>query len=103
MKKKRIKKQKTKNQPKLQPKLHVVERPDRPVLRFTPYAWAKLYWFCHHGETEIGGFGVAATNDLLLIEDFVTVQQTVSCVSVSFADDAVAGLCPGHLRVDPHR
>lgn len=62
----------------------------RPVLRFSPYAWAKLQWFCHHGDTEIGGFGITAEDDLLLIQDFVTVRQRVSSVSVSFDDEAVA-------------
>ena len=67
---------------------------DEPAtaLRFTSYAWAKLHWFCHHGETEIGGFGVSLNNDLLLIEDFVTVAQSVSAVHVSFDDNAVADL-----------
>ena len=63
---------------------------DESVLRFTPYAWAKLQWFCHCGDTEIGGFGVTPADDLLLIVDFVTVKQSVSCVSVSFNDEAVA-------------
>ncbi|MCC6681646.1 MAG: hypothetical protein IT445_12155 [Phycisphaeraceae bacterium] len=65
-------------------------RPRKPLLRFTPYAWAKLQWFCHRGETEIGGFGVSAVDDLLLLEDFVTVKQDVTCVSVKFDDEAVA-------------
>ena len=67
------------------------ERGERkPELRFTPYAWAKLQYFCHRGETEIGGFGVTAADDPLLIEDFVTVKQEVSVVSVAFDDEAVA-------------
>ncbi len=61
-----------------------------PVLRFTPTAWAKLLHFRDHGETEIGGFGISAANDLLLMEDFVTVKQDVTIASVSFDDDAVA-------------
>lgn len=63
-----------------------------PALRFTPYAWAKLQWFCHHGDTEIGGFGITPGSDdqLLLIEDFVTVKQDVTVASVSFDDEAVA-------------
>ena len=65
-----------------------------PVLRFTPYAWAKLHWFCHHGapgsETEIGGFGVTSPEDPLLVVDFVTVRQATTCVSISFDDEAVA-------------
>jgi hypothetical protein len=65
-------------------------RPRRPVLRFTPTAWAKLEFFRDHGATEIGGFGVTAPHDLLLIEDFVTVRQATTCVSVAFDDAAVA-------------
>lgn len=73
-----------------------------PVLRFTPTAWAKLIWFRDHGDTEIGGFGIAAPvsgaesensrsqDDPLLIREFVTVTQKVSAVSVAFDDEAVA-------------
>ncbi|MHB1156042.1 MAG: hypothetical protein ACYC26_04295 [Phycisphaerales bacterium] len=61
-----------------------------PVLRFTPYSWAKLQWFCHRGDTEIGGFAVTAPDDLLLVEDFLTVKQTCSIVTVAFNDLAVA-------------
>jgi len=65
-------------------------RPRQPVLRFTPYAWAKLQWFCFCGDTEIGGFGVAADpQQPLLISDFVTVAQKVTAASVSFDDTAV--------------
>ena len=64
--------------------------PIQPVLRFSPTAWAKLQFFCHHGETEIGGFGVAAQDDLLRVEEFVTVKQATIAVSVAFDDAAVA-------------
>jgi proteasome lid subunit RPN8/RPN11 len=47
-------------------------------------------YFLHAGETEVGGFGVAAEHDLLYVQDFVTLKQRTSCVSVEFADDAVA-------------
>jgi hypothetical protein len=67
------------------------------VLRFTPWAWAKLHYFCHFGDTEIGGFGVGRTDNLLMIEDFVTVRQRVSAVSVAFEDDAVADLFEAHV------
>jgi proteasome lid subunit RPN8/RPN11 len=46
--------------------------------------------FCHAGETEIGGFGISSADDPLRIEEFVTVRQKVSPVTVSFDDDAVA-------------
>ncbi len=40
-----------------------------PVLRFSPTAWAKLLFLRDSGETEVGGFGIAASDDLLLVED----------------------------------
>ena len=65
--------------------------PDQSVLRFTPTAWAKLHYFCHAGETEIGGFGVASDpKNLLKVDDFITVKQSTSCVSVVFDDLSVA-------------
>src|SRR4051794_34627139 len=65
-------------------------RDDEPVLTFSPLAWLKLQYFCHAGESEIGGFGISSADDLLYIEDFVTVKQTTSMATVEFADDAVA-------------
>lgn len=62
------------------------------VLRFTPSAWAKLYYFCHAGDTEIGGFGLTDPDDPLLVTDFLTVRQSVTAVSVEFEDQAVADL-----------
>jgi len=61
-----------------------------PVLRFTPTAWAKLLFFCHRGDTEIGGFGVTGSEDLLRIEAFETIEQVTTAVSVAFDDAAVA-------------
>lgn len=62
------------------------------ALRFTPYAWAKLQYFCHAGDTEIGGFGLSDPDDPLRVIDLLTVKQSVSSVSVEFDDDAVAEL-----------
>ena len=53
-----------------------------PCLKFSPLAWLKLQYFCHAGDTEIGGFGVAADDDPLYVEDFVTVRQHVDRKSV---------------------
>ena len=66
------------------------KEPPRPVLRFTPTAWAKLLFFRDCGDTEVGGFGITAKDNLLLVEDFATVRQKVGVVSVSFDDEAVA-------------
>lgn len=63
---------------------------ERPALRFSPYAWAKLLYFRDKGDTEIGGFGVTEPDDLLYVSDFVTVKQSVTSISVSFDDNAVA-------------
>ena len=61
-----------------------------PVLRFSPTAWAKLLYFRDKGETEIGGFGVTDAKNPLLVQEFMTVEQRVTSVSVSFDDEAVA-------------
>ena len=63
-----------------------------PHLRFSPTAWAKLLYFRDRGESEIGGFGITLAEDLLYVEDFVTVKQQVSIASVLFEDEAVADL-----------
>lgn len=42
------------------------------------------------GDTEIGGFGIAHAEDLLLIEDIQTVTQKATEVTVAFDDSAVA-------------
>ena len=67
-------------------------RPNRPatVLRFSPYAWAKLLFLRDAGETEIGGFGIAPHDDLLFVEDVQLVQQTCTWISADFDDQSVA-------------
>jgi len=62
----------------------------RPTLRFSPYAWAKLLFLRDRGETEVGGFGVSAEDDLLLVEDVRLIGQQTTTVSVEFDDEAVA-------------
>jgi hypothetical protein len=42
------------------------------------------------GSTEVGGFGVAATEDPLLVTDLALVEQHCSIVTVAFDDVAVA-------------
>ena len=61
-----------------------------PVLRFSPYAWSKLLFLRDFGDTEVGGFGVAAADDPLWIGDFRLVRQSCTMTSVKFLDDAVA-------------
>ena len=62
----------------------------KPVLRYTPWAWAKLVYLRDLGNTEIGGFGITPADDLLLVEDVVLVPQRCSAITVVFDDDAVA-------------
>ena len=62
----------------------------QPCLTFAPWAWLKLQYFCHAGPTEVGGFGIARAADPLYLEDFVTVRQLATAVSVRFLDEAVA-------------
>ena len=62
----------------------------RPVLRFSPTAWAKLLFMRDFGATEVGGFGLAPGNDLLFVQDVRFIKQTCTSVSVAFDDTAVA-------------
>jgi proteasome lid subunit RPN8/RPN11 len=61
-----------------------------PGLRFTPYAWAKLVFLRDLGPSEVGGFGISAADDLLLVEDFRLIRQNSGPVTVSLDDSAVA-------------
>jgi proteasome lid subunit RPN8/RPN11 len=53
-------------------------------------AWAKLLYLRDVGGTEIGGFGIVAESDPLLVEDVRLVRQRCSPVTVAFDDAAVA-------------
>ena len=66
------------------------KRPTTPTLWFTPTAWAKLLYLRDVGETEIGGFGITANSDPLLVEDVRLVCQRCTPVTVTFDDMAVA-------------
>jgi proteasome lid subunit RPN8/RPN11 len=67
------------------------------VLRFSPQAWGKLLYFRDRGPTEIGGFGITPADDLLYVQDFLTVKQAVTAASVSFDDAAVADFVDGQI------
>lgn len=56
-------------------------------LKFTPYAWAKLIWMRDRGDTEVAGYGITATEDPLLVTDFVLVKQECTGASFEFDDD----------------
>ena len=71
------------------------------MLRFTPYAMAKLLYLRDIGPSEVGGFGISNADDLLLVEDIQLVEQACSVVSVEFDDDSVADFFD--LQVDAGR
>lgn len=78
-----------------QPHKQAEQKPKRQktsvrALRFTPYAWAKLLFLRDVGQTEVGGFGIANPNDLLLVEDIQLVEQTCDAAYVAFDDESVA-------------
>lgn len=72
----------------LRPTNHVRKLPQ--TLRLSPTAWAKLLYFRDAGESEVGGFGISAAEDLLYIEDVELVGQTCDIASVTFDDQSVA-------------
>lgn len=51
-------------------------------LRFTPRTWAKILYMRDKGDSEIGGFGITATEDPLLVTDFVLVPQECTGATV---------------------
>jgi hypothetical protein len=70
------------------PNLFSPRRPAR--LTFAPLPWLKLRLFLHSDDCEIGGFAISSAQNLLYLEDFVSVKQTVSLVTVDLDDAAVA-------------
>lgn len=61
-------------------------------LRFSPTAWAKLVFLRDRGGTEIGGFALTPPENLLYVQEFLTVKQRTTPASISFDDDSVADL-----------
>jgi len=68
-----------------------------PCLTFAPLAWLKLQFFCHAGDTEIGGFGISAADNLPLHRRLCHGPQQVTSMTVHFADDAVADYFDGQV------
>lgn len=66
------------------------KQPNSPALRFSPTAWAKLIYLRDLTANEVGGFGITDENDVLFVNDIAIVRQSVSPVTVSFDDIAVA-------------
>jgi proteasome lid subunit RPN8/RPN11 len=62
----------------------------KPMLRFSPTAWAKLLFMRDVTHNEVGGFGITKADDLLFVTDFILVKQKVSSITVAFEDESVA-------------
>ena len=71
----------------------------RPVLRFSPTAWAKLLFMRDVTDNEVGGFGITEAEDLLFVTDFALVKQKVTGVSVSFEDESIADFFEDQVEV----
>lgn len=54
--------------------------PEKGKLLLSPYALAKMRWFCQRDAVEISGFGI--TDKEFRIVDFMTTKQTVSGASI---------------------
>jgi len=67
-----------------------MRKPKKPSLRLSPTAWAKLLFLRDVGDTEVGGFGISAADDLLYVEEIELVRQRCTVASVAFDDNAVA-------------
>jgi proteasome lid subunit RPN8/RPN11 len=78
------------NLTKKQRKIWKPSIPEKPSLRFSPPAWAKLLYLRDRGPTEVGGFAIAATADPLLVTEVHLIDQNCTAVTVAFDDRAVA-------------
>ncbi len=65
-------------------------REEPAAVTFSPLAWLKFLFFLHAGDTEVGGFAISAEKQPLYVENFQTVKQTCTPVTVAFDDTAVA-------------
>lgn len=63
----------------------------------SPTAWAKLLYLRDAGDSEVGGFGISAAEDLLFVQDVELVIQTCDVASVTFDDQSVADYFDRHV------
>ena len=75
-------------------------RSNRPPLRLTPYAWAKLLALRDFGQTEGGGYGISHPDDLLLVVDGRLVRPVCTPLTVKFDDDSVADVFDDQVDQD---
>lgn len=60
------------------------------MIRFTPYAWAKLLFMRDKGPTEVAGYGISSLDDPLLVTDFQLVKQIAGPAHFEFDDEGLA-------------
>jgi proteasome lid subunit RPN8/RPN11 len=65
------------------------QRNQKPLLRFSPTAWAKLLFMRDMTDNEVAGFGVTDADDLLFVKEFIIIKQQVTCISFIFDDQAI--------------
>ena len=78
----------------------VNKKTQKPVLRFSPTAWAKLLFCRDVTDNEVGGFGITEADDLLFVTDFALVKQKVTAVTISFEDESVADFFEDQVAAD---
>lgn len=60
------------------------------TLWFTPYAWAKLVYYLKEADTEVGGYGLTSSDDLLYVYDFNLILQESSVTTCEFDNVGLA-------------
>jgi hypothetical protein len=83
----------TKMMKNLKPRMPLVrqQRPKKPALTFSPIAYLKVKFACHHLNREVSGFGIANDPDRpLYIDDFVVISQISNEMFTSISEDALA-------------
>ena len=66
------------------------EENEGEMLMLSPIAFLKLQFFLHVADSEVGGFGISRSKNLLYVDDFLPVRQLSSPVGVSIEPGAVA-------------
>ena len=73
-------------------------RLQRPALRFSPTAWAKLVYYRDRSDAEVAGFGIASDDDPLRVMDLEPVCERSSNMPVVFDERAVADFFAGQVH-----
>lgn len=91
MTKKKIKQKKAQKNLVTSPKREIIEVP-KAVLRFSPYAWAKMLYMRDAGPTEVAGCIVTRPDDVLAAVDFLLVKSLCGPASFELDDDYLSNM-----------